>query len=275
MNTAIKNVVKKLLVFFIFFSLSGCTTLGYKQFYDQVAPRKYPPTKKVIVFEYSNVDLNEIYELLFNDFLVIGKASFNGPYEDPLQSISYAKSIGADVFLTASQFKETKTSFMPITSPTTSTTYICGYSGRGSAYGTATTYGTQTNTIQIDTDRYDQVGMYLKNINDIIPLWERKRQDYKKTGSSTLAGIWHNEKYELDIFKSGEQIVAFITSRPRGNKYWDIDQLKMIFGDTSGVGIYLMSNKMPMPAEFKLNKFGHLEIKLFTTGDVFSFARKQ
>jgi hypothetical protein len=78
--------------------LSGCTTLGHKTFYNQVAPIKYPPTSNVMIFEYSNVDLEEIYELLFSDFLVIGKSGFNGPYEPPTQSRSYAKSIGADFF---------------------------------------------------------------------------------------------------------------------------------------------------------------------------------
>ena len=253
--------------------LSGCTTLGHKTFYNQVAPMKYPPTSNVMIFEYSNVDLEEIYGLLFSDFLVIGKSGFNGPYEPPTQSRSYAKSIGADFFIATSQFKETKTSFMNLSTPTTSTTYISGYNGSGSVYGTATTYGTQTTTVPISVNRYDQDGMYLKNINGKNPLWERTRSQYEATNTNEISGIWKNESYEIEIIQSGEQMVAFIKAVLDGDKSWSKEQLKMVFGTESGVGIYLMGNKTPMPSKFSLNKFGFLEVQLLTNSEVFSFAK--
>ncbi len=253
--------------------LSGCTTLGHKTFYNQVAPMKYPPTSNVMIFEYSNVDLEEIYELLFSDFLVIGKSGFNGPYEPPTQSRSYAKSIGADFFITTSQFKETKTSFMNLSTPTTSTTYISGYNGSGSVYGTATTYGTQTTTVPMSVNRYDQDGMYLKNINGKKPLWERTRSQYEATNTNEISGIWKNESYEIEIIQSGEQMVAFIKAVLDGDKSWSKEQLKMVFGTESGVGIYLMGDKTPMPSKFALNKFGFLEVQLLTNSEVFSFAK--
>jgi len=253
--------------------LSGCTTLGHKTFYSQVAPMKYPQTSNVMIFEYSNVELGEIYDLLFSDYLVIGKSSFNGPYEPPAQSKSYAKSIGSDVFITTSQFKETKTSFMNLSTPTTSTTYISGYNGSGSVYGTATTYGTQTTTVPITVNRYDQEGMYLKNVNGINPLWERTRSQYQATGSNSLSGIWKNENYEIEIIQSGEQMAAFIRAVLDGDKSWSKEQLKMVFGTESGVGIYLMGNKTPMPSKFSLNKFGFLEVQLLSNSEVFSFAK--
>ena len=37
--------------------VQGCTSLGHKEFYTQVAPTKYPPTDKTMVFEYKNVNL--------------------------------------------------------------------------------------------------------------------------------------------------------------------------------------------------------------------------
>ena len=266
---------KWILIAFILLVAQGCMTIGHKKFYDQVAPSKYPPTSKVIIFEYANVNLKELYDLLFNDFLIIGESSFNGPYEGPRQSISFAKSIGADVFISTSQFKETRTSFMNLSTPTTSTTYLSGYSGSGSFYGTATTYGTTTTTIPIQVNRYAQGGLYLKNINNILPLWERVRDQHKRTSQSPIEGLWKNENYELELFQSGQQIVAFIVNKPKNKKVWNVGQLKMIYGVDSGVGVYLMGDKTPMPAKFKINKFGHLEVTLLAQDDTFSFARKK
>ena len=257
---------------FLIISLSGCT-IGHKKFYDQVAPSKYPPTSNVMIFEYRNVDLDEIYELLFSDFLVIGTSGFNGPYEDPSHSKSFAESIGADVLIASSQFKETKTSFMNLSTPTSSTTYINAYSGSGSAYGTATTYGTKTTTVPISVNRYDQDGIFLKNINNIIPLWERTKNQYKRTSNNPLSGIWENESYRIELYQSGEQLVAFVSEVIGGNKSWSKDQMKMVFGIESGVGIYLMGNKSPIPSRFKVNKFGHLEVELLTSSDKFTFAK--
>lgn len=267
--------MKKIIYLFVFLMLSGCASLGYKKFYTQVAPVKYTPTEKVIIFEYENVDLKEIYDLLFSDFLVIGKSSFNGPYQNPRKAVSYAQSIGADILLASSQFQETRTSFINQSTPTSSTTYmkVSGYSGVGSFYGTATTFGTQTTTIPVRVDRYDQDGLYLKNVNSVVSLWERTEDQYKKTGNSDLEGVWFNEEYKLNLYRSGQQLVAFIYGEPKARTSWGNGQLKLIYGVDSGVGVYLMGDKTPMPAKFKLNKFGHLEVTLIMTKDTFSFAR--
>lgn len=264
-----KNIVTLVMVVI----MSGCAQLGHKEFYSQIAPSKYPPTSNVMVFEYSNVNLDEIYELLFSDFLAIGKSSFNGPYENPEEAVEYAKSIGADVFISTSQFKDTRTSFMNLSTPTTSTTHISGYSGSGSVYGTATTYGTQTTTIPIRVNRYDQKGIYLKKMGDSVPLWERTKVQYKETSSNHLSGKWQNESYQLTVYQSGDQMVAFIEKVLKGDDSWSPGQLKMIFGKDSSVGIYLMGDKTPMPSKIHVNKFGHLEVELITNSEKLSFAK--
>jgi hypothetical protein len=158
--------------------------------------------------------------------------------------------------------------------PTTSTTHVSGYTGNGSFYGSATTFGTKTTTVPISIDRYDQDGLYLRNINNVLPLWERKRSDYKETGPSPLSGVWFNENYEINVYRSGDQMVAFINMASKDRDMWKADDLKMIFGEESGVGIYLMGDKSPMPAKIALNKFGHLEIKFILQNEAFSFARR-
>ena len=268
--------MKKVTLIILCFMLVSCATVAtvsHKEFYNQVAPMKYTPTDKVWIFEYSNVDLDEVYNLLFSDFLIIGKSSFNGPYENSEQAKSYAKSIGADVFLTNSQFKETRTSFMPLTTPTTTTTNISGFGSGGSFSGTATSFGTQTTTIPIRVNRYDQDGIYLKNVNHFLPLWERTISNYKETKKNPLSGTWQNERYKIKIYQSGEQLVGFVAEVINGDRFWSLNQLKMIFGTNSNVGVYLMGNKAPVPSGFVINKFGHLEVKLFDNFDTFSFAR--
>lgn len=266
-----KNV--HLLFIFTLLFVVGCASRGHEKFYSQVAPTTYPPTKNPKLFEYTNVNLDEIYDLLFSDFLVIGRSSFNGPYENPSQSTSYATSIGSDVFISTWQFKEAKTSFMNLSTPTSSTTYVNGYSGAGSIYGTATTYGTKTTTVPITVDRYDQNGLYLRNVNNVVPLWDRSEAQYTRTEQSDLEGTWSNQHYKIKLYRSGQQLVGFIAQAPKDSDLWGAGQLKFIYGVDSGVGIYLMGNKTPMPAQFKLNKFGHLDVTFITSRETFSFAR--
>lgn len=274
-NPFMKHMLISTLVIFL---IQGCATIGHKKFYTQVAPTKYPSTEKVLVFEYADVNLKDVYDLLFSDFLIIGRSGFTGPYQTALQSASFARSIGADIFLSTSQFRETRTSFINRSTPTSNTTFVSGYSGSDAFYGTATTYGTRITTIPITINRYDQEGLFLRNVNNVNPLWERTDAQYKKTGSSELDGIWFDENYKINVYRSGQQIVAFIDTFVMNTREQRIDwkqgQLKFVYGIDSGVGVYLMSNKKPEPAKIGLNKFGHLQISLISTGNTFSFARQ-
>ena len=267
--------MKKLLMLLILALLTGCATLQHQESYKQSAPTKYPQTAKVLVFEYHNVNLREIYDLLYSDFLIIGRSEFVGPYESPKSSAEFAKSIGTDVFIASSQFKEVRTSFVPMTTPTSSTSYFSGYTVSGSPfYGTSNNYGTRTTMVPVYIDRYEQSGLYLKNVNHVTPLWEKTRADYKETGSDALGGIWYNENFDLKIYKSGAQMVAFYNSSPRGKDKGQVDDLKMLFNPETGAGIYIMADKTPQPAQIKLNKFGHLEVTITSQNDSYSFARR-
>ena len=162
---------------------------------------------------------------------------------------------------------------MNISTPTTNTTYINGYNGNAPVYGTATTYGTKNTTVPVVVDRYDQSGMYLKNVSGLIPLWERVKEQYPKTSNNELSGIWKNESYQIEVYQSDNKMVAFIDKVLGGDNSWESGQLKMIFDQKSGEGIYLMGNKAPMPFNVSINKFGHLVVKLAISDVVFSFAK--
>jgi len=297
----------KNLVFGLLLLLLGGCAQGHKQFYRQVAPKKYPPTSDVMIFRYGDVEIEEIYNLLFSDLLIIGKSSFNGAYQNPDGVRSYAKSIGSDVLITACQFQAKRTAFVNIETQTD----IRGHDESGSFYGTATTYGTETITVPIRVNRYDQEGLYLRNLAGANLLWERSEEQYEDTDPNVLSGLWENEHYSIKIFQSGSQIVGFIDTvidgtantlpsytgpgpakwRKPSRQFWSKGQLKMLFGvasipaapgSSSGApgwrGLYLMGNKTPMPAKFSVNKFGHLVVEFLAPGggtesDTFSFMK--
>ena len=202
--------MKTILAFLLMASLGGCAAIEHQQTFQQSAPTKFPATSKVMVFEYRNVNIQDIYDMLYSDFLIIGRSGFVGPYEDPRSSIDFAKSIGADVFVTASQFKETRTSFAPIVTPTESTSYYSGHNSTGPFFGTSNNYGTRTSMIPVYIDRYEQSGLYLKNVNHVVPLWEKKSSDFKETEANSLSGIWYNENYDLKLYKSGDTDGRFL-----------------------------------------------------------------
>lgn len=264
---------RALIVTFAALLVQGCMGIGYKDFYTQVAPTKYPPTEKTLVFEYANVNLKEIYDLLFSDFLIIGRSSFSYPYENPTRSTPYAKSIGTDIFLATSQFKETRISFTNHITTSSSITHISGKSSTGPFQATAITFDTRTTIVPVTVNRYDQDGLFLRNVNSVVPLWERTEVQYIKTEPSDLEGIWFNENYKLNLYRSEQQLVAFLADEPKNRDNLGKGRLKFIYGVDSGVGVYLMGNKTPMPARFKLNKFGHLEVTLITSPEMFAFAR--
>ncbi len=236
-----------------FILIMGCVSNAYRQFYHQIAPSQYEDTKNYYVFEYSNVDIDEIYSLLFKDFLIIGESRFTGLYSKATQASLLASEIGSDVLIASTQFKETRTSFKSLS--------------------THTAYMTATTIVPVEVDRYKHKAIFLKNINNIVPLWETKRKDFPVTSESQFDGIWKNIKYEVEIIKSGDDLVAFIDKRPSKRSKWKPDDTKFIFNPENNVGIYLKHDRTPIPASFKINQFGHLEITLFTNQERFSFER--
>src|SRR5664279_4734444 len=96
---------KACLVIFVVGLLGGCA-FGHQKFYQQSAPMQYPPTQSVSVFAYGNADIDQLYNVLFSDYLIVGRSSFNGPYEDPKYSMDFAKEKGADLLETTVQFTD-------------------------------------------------------------------------------------------------------------------------------------------------------------------------
>jgi hypothetical protein len=103
-------------------------------------------------------------------YVPIGYSSFNSGRIEPEDSaIEQGTKVGADlVVIVNPTYTGSVTSHIPITTPTTSTSYTTGsgtaYGPRGTvtAYGNSqtTTYGSQTNYIPMTIDRYDHGEVY-------------------------------------------------------------------------------------------------------------------
>ena len=269
------NIIGILLVFMISWMASGCSQKsGYETYYNQMAPKQFSYNYDAMVFKYTNVDISEIYELLFSDYMIIGISSFNANYRYPDNKAEYfSRRIGADVLIASSQFSETRTRFDTRITPAISSSFISGFGGSGS-YITATNYGVNTTTVPVQENRYDHDGFFLKNVNDVIPLWERTKDQYEKTSSNDIEGFWKNEKYMVEIFQSGDQMVAFVSEEFVRWPSWEEGELKFIFGVDSNVGVHLMNDKTPVPARFFIDRWGHLNIELLaSTGVVMAYER--
>lgn len=146
--------------------LAGCVN-PYAKFYQpsrdgeqviltQEEPREIP----------SSGDLKQDVRLMFQEgFGLIGSSGFNAAIADRKGAIAQAKKIGANRFIIEAKYRSTQSGMMPITTPTTSTSYTSGtaygsYGSSASYYGTTTTYGSETTYIPYSVDRYEQHALY-------------------------------------------------------------------------------------------------------------------
>ncbi len=165
-----KNVVACILISSFMVICSGCLN-PYSQYYtdhtggqnvllnaENVVPYVEPQLREG--FE-SDKDAKEMWE---NGYGLIGISSFNGPEINQKQAIAQAKNVHAEIVIVYSQYTSTETGNVPITTPTTQTSYtsgnIYGTGGMANYSGTTTTYGTQTTYMPYSVQKYDYYASY-------------------------------------------------------------------------------------------------------------------
>ncbi|MBQ7159963.1 MAG: hypothetical protein IJS09_11165 [Treponema sp.] len=254
-----KKIITKLSLFFCMFMFLSCASSSYKDFYTSSAPMEFEATENVYIFDYGTANIDEVYQLLFSDFFIIGKSGFLGPMEDPADAEDFAKELGADVFISCQKFYETYNYTYTTSTPTTSTTSV--YDSKGKYIGSTTTRGYEETLNTASVNRYNQDGYFLKNVNHVKPIFEKTKADFDcSTAPKTYAGIWKDDTYTVEILKSGDNIVGFVTTSKNDN--WNDGDLKFIFSEVTGEGLYMMGNRTPIISKFEINKFGFLEVKL-------------
>ena len=158
-----------LLLFAILLSLllAGCAS-GYKQFYtpnheatpEAIAESRAAPPPATPIVERSQ--LGEPQSILDayakRGYAMIGHSAFNsGRPESEDSAVRQGQEVGADLVLIFNpEYTGSVTSAIPITRPTTTTSYSSNAYGTG----TTTTYGSTTNYVPLTVHRSDYVAMF-------------------------------------------------------------------------------------------------------------------
>ena len=159
--------------------LAGCAN-GYAQFYqpntnpvvaqDTIRSGEQPQLRS------STGDPRQDVEIMFTEgYEVVGSASFNGPMNNIHGAIDQAKKVGASIVVANRKYTNTVSGVLPLTMPTTQTSYTNGtvnaYGSGGFASGnysgTTTTYGSETTYIPYSVTRYDQQALFFAPIKRV------------------------------------------------------------------------------------------------------------
>ena len=213
-------------------ALTGCAN-GYKEFYipatgvspEFVSANRASAAPALPVIERSPFgDLEKIIAgYSKRGYVVIGESSFNsGENVSEDHALKQGAAVGADLVLVfVPQYTGSVTSSMPLTTPTTSTSYTTssanayGPGGQATAFGNAstTTYGSTTTYIPITVNRSDygaiyfvkgrfRVGAFVRNLNDL----ERQLLQTNQ-GVVVTTIVDDSPAYKADIL-AGDMIVA-------------------------------------------------------------------
>lgn len=179
---SIARLLKRLAAITATLALGACAS-GYAEFYKPVpgatpeaiaAVRVAPPGEPVVDRVSTSGDTGALVDAYAKrGYVLIGSASFNsGKRQSEAGAIEQARKVGADlVVIMDPRYTGSTTSAMPITSPTSTTSYS---SGTATAYGpggtvtafgsgTTTTYGTKTTYVPFTVHRSDYgAGFFIK-----------------------------------------------------------------------------------------------------------------
>lgn len=188
-------------------ALAGCAS-GYKEFYrpsngfdpQRVSElRVAPPPSQPAVERARPGDADDVLDAYAKrGYIMIGNSMFNsGRPESEEAAVQQAKEVGADLVLILNpNYTGSTTSSVPITTPTTSTTYsnatatAYGRGGPVTAYGTgtSTTYGTTTNYIPVTVNRVDYGAVYFIKQKFVLGAFFRDLNDAERQELQTNRG---------------------------------------------------------------------------------------
>ncbi|MFE0502299.1 PDZ domain-containing protein [Lysobacter soli] len=188
--------------------LSGCAS-GYSQFYqaadgatpEAIAQTRTAPAPAIPKLERS-ADTPENIANAYGryGYAVIGYSSFNGAAGQSEQgALDQGKKVGADLVVVVNpQYTNTVSSVIPLSLPTTQTSYTSGSAtaygpgGPVTAYGnaTTTTYGSKTTYIPTSTDRFDYGAIYFVKRTYVLGANWRDLTDGERQALQSNKGVY-------------------------------------------------------------------------------------
>jgi hypothetical protein len=191
------KITQALLAICASLTIAGCSN-GYRQFYTPASgatPELISASRASAAPESPTIErsaFGDTEQILAGyakrGYLIIGESSFNtGESVSDDDALEQGQAVGADLVLVfVPKYTGSVTSSVPLTTPTTNTSYTTanatayGPGGPVSAYGnaTTTTYGTSTTYIPVTVNRSDygavyfikgrfKIGVLVRNLNDL------------------------------------------------------------------------------------------------------------
>jgi PDZ domain len=196
-----------LLLAFTMLMLAGCAN-QYKQYYrpvnNDVLQRAYlsregPPLQLPIIERIASTETSTLIDRYARKgFAFIGHSSFNSGREEQIDSaIALAKEVNADlVVIVDPRYTGSQTTAIPLTTPTTTTSFSTGsataYGPRGvvNAYGsgTTTTVGSVTNMVPVTIHRMDYSAAYFVKMKVRFGAFFRDLNDEERQRLQTNKG---------------------------------------------------------------------------------------
>ncbi|MHA6884643.1 PDZ domain-containing protein [Ralstonia pseudosolanacearum] len=249
--------------------LAACVS-GYSQFYRPAqgatpetiaALREAPPTGQPIVERAvpPGPDTTALLDAYAKrGYVLIGSSSFNsGRAESEDAAIQQGQQVGADLVLILNpRYTGSTTTAVPLTTPTTTTSYSTGMataygaSGVVNAYGrgTTTTYGTTTTMMPLTIHRSDYgAGYFIKRKWSFGALWrdlsDAERQELQSNKGVYVRLVVDNSPAYLADILPGDIILA-IDESPVLNQQSVSNELRARAGQTVIVSLYRRGNRL-------------------------------
>lgn len=251
------------------FMLASCAS-GYSKFY-QPAPgvtpevvaalRAEPPTGQPIV-EHAAPPGSDATGLINayakRGYSIIGSSSFNsGRAESEDAAIQQGRAVAADLVLILNpRYTGSTTSAMPITTPTTTTSYSTGsataYGAGGvvNAFGSGmtTTYGSTTTMVPVTVHRSDYGAIYFIKQKLSFGAYYRDLSDAERQELQSNKGVYiravvdNSPAYQSDVLPG--DIILAINGEPVINQQAIRDMLSARKGQAVTVSIYRRGNRL-------------------------------
>lgn len=189
--------------------LTSCASSGYKAFYtpaegatpEEIARlRAAPPPETPKLERSAPVSADQILSAYAQrGYALIGYSMFNsGARESEVSALEQGRLVGADIVLVLNpSYTGSVTTVVPITTPTSTTSYTTGSAtaygpgGTVNVYGnaTTTTYGSKTTNIPITTHRNDYGAVYFVRQKFSLGLFVRNFEDHERQKYQTNQGV--------------------------------------------------------------------------------------
>ena len=240
-------------------TLVGCATSrdGYGEFYEPrpgitselIADRRLapPPEQPQVIHQARSFDETTEGEYFRKGYVIVGYSSFtsgNRQYDD--DAIALGRKVGADLVVILDQtYAGSVTTSVPISAPTTSTSYTNGsaatYGTGGSATAfsnsTTTTSSTSTKYVPMTVNRYEYAALCLVKVKFKLGVRTRGLSDQERQDIQTNRGVFVTAIADGTPAYQSDMLFGDVISAIDGSKIDDVnrfdERLTALIGKTA------------------------------------------